>query len=333
MIYFVTWRTVDSMPRERVEQWQRERQLWLDAHPEPRNDAAQREYTEQFSRRWERWLDEGHGACHLARPEIRGMVEEVIRNRDGADYTLDAFVVMPNHVHVLVCPTPGQNLSDIVQAWKSVSSHRINDALGLSGAFWQKESYDHIVRGPEQLERLRRYIAENPLVVKEKQRPQAWLRGGGAAGTGLSGGGAASTLLREEVTEEDIAKVVAAWTGIPVSRLQEGERSKLAHMEERLSQRVIGQKTAIKAVSNAVRRARAGLQDENRPIGSFLFLGPTGVGKTELSKALAELVPQSLDVAAGCRRRAGMSAVRSPPSASRSKASLMTSLNSLATPS
>ena len=97
-------------------------------------------------------------------------------------------------------------------------------------------------------------------------------------------------LLREEVTEEDIARVVAAWTGIPVSRLQEGERSKLTHMEERLGNRVIGQKNAIKAVSNAVRRARAGLQDENRPIGSFLFLGPTGVGKTELSKALAEFL-------------------------------------------
>ena len=100
----------------------------------------------------------------------------------------------------------------------------------------------------------------------------------------------AHTLLREEVTEEDIARVVANWTGIPVSRLQEGERSKLVKMEERLSDRVIGQKDAIVAVSNAVRRARAGIQDENRPIGSFLFLGPTGVGKTELCKALAEFL-------------------------------------------
>jgi len=98
------------------------------------------------------------------------------------------------------------------------------------------------------------------------------------------------TLLKEEVTEEDIAKVVSSWTGIPVSRLQESERQKLVHMEERLIQRVVGQEQAIKAVSNAVRRARAGLQDENRPIGSFLFLGPTGVGKTELSKALAEFL-------------------------------------------
>jgi ATP-dependent Clp protease ATP-binding subunit ClpB len=99
-----------------------------------------------------------------------------------------------------------------------------------------------------------------------------------------------NTLLREEVTEEDIARVVANWTGIPVSRLQEGERSKLVKMEERLAKRVIGQKDAITAVSNAVRRARAGIQDENRPIGSFLFLGPTGVGKTELCKALAEFL-------------------------------------------
>ncbi len=97
-------------------------------------------------------------------------------------------------------------------------------------------------------------------------------------------------MLKEEVTEEDISRVVSSWTGIPVSRLQEGEKQKLVRMEERLAARVVGQKKAISAVANAVRRARAGLQDENRPIGSFLFLGPTGVGKTELSKALAEFL-------------------------------------------
>ena len=97
-------------------------------------------------------------------------------------------------------------------------------------------------------------------------------------------------MLKEEVTDEDIAEVVSAWTGIPVTNLREGEREKLLKMEERLAARVIGQKPAIKAVSNAVRRARAGLQDEARPIGSFIFLGPTGVGKTELSRALAEFL-------------------------------------------
>jgi len=97
-------------------------------------------------------------------------------------------------------------------------------------------------------------------------------------------------MLKEEVTEEDIADVVSSWTGIPVSRLREGEREKLVKMEDRLGERVIGQRKAITAVANAVRRARAGLQDENRPIGSFIFLGPTGVGKTELSRALAEFM-------------------------------------------
>ena len=97
-------------------------------------------------------------------------------------------------------------------------------------------------------------------------------------------------LLKEEVTEADIAKVVSTWTGIPAARLAEGEREKLLHMEERLGKRLIGQKEAVKAVSDAVRRSRAGLQDENRPLGSFIFLGPTGVGKTELAKALAEFL-------------------------------------------
>jgi len=99
-----------------------------------------------------------------------------------------------------------------------------------------------------------------------------------------------SKMLKEEVDDEDIAEVVSRWTGIPVSRMLEGEREKLVHMEDRLGLRVIGQKEAIEAVSNAVRRARSGLQDPNRPIGSFIFMGPTGVGKTELAKALAEFI-------------------------------------------
>ena len=94
-------------------------------------------------------------------------------------------------------------------------------------------------------------------------------------------------MLREEVTAEDIAGVVSRWTGIPVDRMMEGEREKLLQMESVIGKRVIGQAEAVKAVSTAVRRARAGLQDPNRPLGSFLFLGPTGVGKTELTKALA----------------------------------------------
>ncbi|MDJ0913513.1 MAG: ATP-dependent chaperone ClpB [Desulfobacterales bacterium] len=99
-----------------------------------------------------------------------------------------------------------------------------------------------------------------------------------------------SKMLKEEVDADDIAEVISRWTGIPVSKMLEGEREKLVHMEERLSQRVIGQQEAIAAVSNAVRRARSGLQDPERPIGSFIFMGPTGVGKTELAKTLAEFL-------------------------------------------
>lgn len=104
-----------------------------------------------------------------------------------------------------------------------------------------------------------------------------------------------ATLLREEVTDEDIAKVVARWTGIPVTRLLESETSKLAHLEDELHKRVISQEEAIKAVANAIRRSRAGISDPNKPIGSFMFLGPTGVGKTELAKTLAATMFNSED--------------------------------------
>jgi ATP-dependent Clp protease ATP-binding subunit ClpB len=99
-----------------------------------------------------------------------------------------------------------------------------------------------------------------------------------------------SKMLKEEVDDEDVAEVISRWTGIPVSKMLEGEREKLVRMEERLHNRVIGQNEAVAAVANAVRRARSGLQDPNRPIGSFIFMGPTGVGKTELAKALAEFI-------------------------------------------
>ena len=121
-------------------------------------------------------------------------------------------------------------------------------------------------------------IPELEAEVKEQEARLEELHAGG------------EVLLADEVTEEDVAEVVAKWTGIPVSRLMEGEVQKLIQMEERLHERVIGQDEAIAAVSNALRRSRAGLSDPSRPIGSFLFLGPTGVGKTELAKALAEFM-------------------------------------------
>nr|VFJ49551.1 MAG: C-terminal, D2-small domain-containing protein, of ClpB protein [Candidatus Kentron sp. DK] len=107
--------------------------------------------------------------------------------------------------------------------------------------------------------------------------------------------GAKNKLLRNAVTEEEIAEVVSKWTGIPVSKMLEGEREKLLRMEEAIHKRLVGQDEAVRAVAEAIRRARAGLSDPNRPSGSFLFLGPTGVGKTELTKALAEFLFDSMD--------------------------------------
>jgi len=165
---------------------------------------------------------------------------------------------------------------------------------------WQneKEPLEQIKAAKEQLEEARREaeraeretdleraaklrygeIPELEAQVKEQEARLEELHAGG------------EVMLADEVTEEDVAEVVAKWTGIPVSRLMEGEVQKLIQMEERLHDRVIGQDEAIAAVSNALRRSRAGLSDPDRPIGSFLFLGPTGVGKTELAKALAEFM-------------------------------------------
>jgi ATP-dependent Clp protease ATP-binding subunit ClpB len=120
------------------------------------------------------------------------------------------------------------------------------------------------------------------------------IAGDGGADSGKTGEGG-PIFLKEEVDAEDVAEVVARWTGIPVSRLLEGEVEKLIHMEERLHERVVGQDEAVEAVATALRRSRAGLQDPNRPIGTFLFLGPTGVGKTELARALAEFMFDSQD--------------------------------------
>jgi ATP-dependent Clp protease ATP-binding subunit ClpB len=134
---------------------------------------------------------------------------------------------------------------------------------------------------------LERRLAEHESAERERAQSEA--------GDADSDGAGAPQFLKEEVDADDVAEVVARWTGIPVSRLLEGETEKLIHMEERLHERVVGQDEAIEAVATALRRSRAGLQDPDRPIGSFLFLGPTGVGKTELARALAEFMFDSQD--------------------------------------
>ena len=157
-VYFVTWRTSDSMPAERVARWCDERNEWLDQHREPHTVSERAEYDRLFSERWEQWLDESHGECVLRRPELKVIVNAALQHSESVDYLLHEWVVMPNHVHVLLTPLKGIRLSKIIQAWKSISAHGINKRLGRNGEFWQKESFDHIVRNACDMERIRGYI-------------------------------------------------------------------------------------------------------------------------------------------------------------------------------
>ncbi len=171
-----------------------------------------------------------------------------------------------------------QAIAGISQAREQLDAARIEMERAEREADLQRAAELRYGEIPE----LERKIAEYESAERENEGESARVDGSGGVG-GVQ-------YLKEEVDADDIAEVVARWTGIPVSRLMEGETEKLVHMEARLHERVVGQDEAIEAVASALRRSRAGLQDPDRPIGSFLFLGPTGVGKTELARALAEFM-------------------------------------------
>jgi ATP-dependent Clp protease ATP-binding subunit ClpB len=180
-----------------------------------------------------------------------------------------------------------KELADLKEEQAGLAAHWQQEKEAIQQSAKLKEQLDGVKQEIEQAQRSGNYAKASelqygtlPLLEKQIKEEDAKLA------TMQTGGG----MLKQEVDEEDIAEVVSKWTHVPVSRLMEGEVQKLIHMEERLHNRVIGQDDAINAVANAIRRARAGLQDPNRPLGSFLFLGPTGVGKTELARALAEFL-------------------------------------------
>ncbi|NOU36376.1 MAG: primosomal protein N' [Kiritimatiellaceae bacterium] len=181
--YFVTFRLADSLPQEKLKQWQKERDEWLAENPKPaagRDEGVvstednvdatpsshlaewQQTYRTCFTERFERWLDQGSGFCVFQRPELRKPVVDALYAKQGVQYDLRSYIVMPNHVHVLVSPLGDHTLSAIVQAWKSISARKIKKLTGQSESVWQKGSFDHIVRSPESLEKFRRYIEENP---------------------------------------------------------------------------------------------------------------------------------------------------------------------------
>ena len=162
--YFVTFRLADSLPQAVVEELKDERERWRQNHDlDNLTPSELAEYHRLFSDRYETLLNAGSGSCVLRDPQIAKIVDEAIRHFEGQRYDLDEYVIMPNHVHVLVRPTNGHRLVDILHSWKSFTANIINKRFGKTGQFWQHESYDHIVRHGRAMNAIRRYIRENPV--------------------------------------------------------------------------------------------------------------------------------------------------------------------------
>ena len=160
--YFITFRLADAVPMSLRRQWSEELATWRKFHPEPWDAKTKQEYQHRFREERERWLDSGHGECLLRNPKAREVVEQALLHFDGERYTLDAWVIMPNHVHAILKPATDQELSEILHSWKSFTARRVNEALKRSGPLWQDENFDRIVRGLDELERTRTYLRKNP---------------------------------------------------------------------------------------------------------------------------------------------------------------------------
>ena len=176
--YFVTFRTEDSIPADVSRRWHARRVNWLSQHgiqsgsPNWRGQLAQlsdslrREFHETFSREYMEALDKGLGACVLRRPDLSRIVADSLLHFDGDRYHMGDFVVMPNHVHLIVGLLGDTEIEAQCTSWKRFAARQINKALGTSGRFWQEESFDHLIRSPEQFEAIQRYIAKNPAPLK-----------------------------------------------------------------------------------------------------------------------------------------------------------------------
>ncbi|MFC5453786.1 transposase [Prosthecobacter fluviatilis] len=163
VIYFITFRLADAVPAPVAARWGQERDAWMQSHPKPWGEQEETEFRRLFTLRMERWMDAGHGSCLLRQPMHREEMQRCLLHGDAVHYDLGDFVIMPNHVHLLLKPTcPGQ-LQTLLRPIKGVSARNINQASGSSGALWQGESFDHIMRSLDQLERVQEYIRHNPV--------------------------------------------------------------------------------------------------------------------------------------------------------------------------
>lgn len=160
--YFITSRLADSLPQPLLREWAEVRKNWIEHHPPPWSDTEADEYHTRFTERMDEFLHAGKGACVLGTPDMGYLVEAALYEQARILYELGTFVVMPNHVHLLVLPMAGVDLSNLVQRWKGATAHTINQRLGRTGMLWAPEPYDHIVRNHGELVRLDTYIRANP---------------------------------------------------------------------------------------------------------------------------------------------------------------------------
>jgi len=285
--YFVTWRLADSLPPEILRDWLAERQRWLAVHglssPEEIGKLAaqdRHEFANHFGTKINDWLDAGHGSCLLAVPPAAEALESVLRHFDGDRYALGEFVVMPNHVHLLVTPAPDWELSALEQAWKGISAKRINALRGATGSIWQHESFDHIVRSGAHLAFYEQYIRENPTKARLKD------------GTFRAGRG---TFSAEECSADESSARSAAVRELASDPVHGAtlDAASAAHAGSRrlvgdtLDRRVVG--TTLGSLKIRHFRCFTQFETEFAP-GTNFVVGPNARGKTSLMEAACILL-------------------------------------------
>lgn len=160
--YFVTFRLVDAIPTNLLDQWRSERDGWLKFHPKPWDTKTETHYQKLFTAKLEHWLDSGHGSCTLREPRLRSILDVELRKSDSLNYQHHSWVIMPNHVHALFTLASGQSLATTLHQWKGSSANAMNKHSGKHGRLWMKDYFDRMVRDAEHFWRCARYIRRNP---------------------------------------------------------------------------------------------------------------------------------------------------------------------------
>ena len=165
VIQFVTFRLAGSLPQEKLNAYQAEKEDFLKQHPQPWAEEIEQEYYNKICARYDDWLDAGYGNCLLQNKDIRDIIENCLWHNNNKQYILHTYVIMPNHVHVLFEPVDGNSTTEILRAWKGVTAHHINSKMNKAGALWQRESFDRVIRSEEHYKQAWEYIQHNPIHI------------------------------------------------------------------------------------------------------------------------------------------------------------------------